>query len=157
MKDRIRALMLNRSGRFTSLPNRTEGDCFTVLLGFAGGQQNRPSADLRPRAFAVSLRLGFDLSASWKYFSPTSVQLKSEINGAFLCKRHQMQHLEFCTTLLGRGSSLRARHSHNDGGYQYETPFMINCLTNASKSDVRTRGSFPFALTEMTVMQATDN
>ncbi len=31
-------------------------------------------------------------------FSPTSVQLKSEINGAFLCKRHQKQHLEFCTT-----------------------------------------------------------
>src|SRR6266850_5554312 len=35
-----------------------------------------------------------------KHFSPTSDQLKSEINGAFLCKRHQKQHLEFCTTLL---------------------------------------------------------
>jgi len=34
------------------------------------------------------------------HFSPTSVQLKSEINGAFPCKRHQKQHLEFCTTLL---------------------------------------------------------
>src|SRR5580700_9505622 len=34
------------------------------------------------------------------HFSPTSVQLKSEINGAFPCKRHQMQHLEFCTILL---------------------------------------------------------
>jgi hypothetical protein len=33
------------------------------------------------------------------HFSPTSVQLKSEINGAFPCKRHQ-QHLEFCTILL---------------------------------------------------------
>jgi hypothetical protein len=30
-------------------------------------------------------------------FSPTSVQLKSEINGAFPCKRHQQRHLEFCT------------------------------------------------------------
>ncbi|SRR6266513_6211023 len=34
------------------------------------------------------------------HFSPPSVQLKSEINGAFPCKRHQKQHLEFCTTLL---------------------------------------------------------
>jgi hypothetical protein len=34
------------------------------------------------------------------HFSPTSIQLKSKINGAFLCKRHQKQHLEFCTTLL---------------------------------------------------------
>jgi hypothetical protein len=25
------------------------------------------------------------------------IQLKSEINGAFPCKRHQKQHLEFCT------------------------------------------------------------
>jgi len=33
-------------------------------------------------------------------FSPTSVQLKSEINGALRCKRHQQQHLELCTTLL---------------------------------------------------------
>jgi hypothetical protein len=33
-------------------------------------------------------------------FSPTSVQLKSEINGAFLCKRHQKQHLEFLTAFL---------------------------------------------------------
>jgi len=32
-----------------------------------------------------------------KHFSPTSVQFKSEINGAFLCKRHQKRHLEFCT------------------------------------------------------------
>jgi hypothetical protein len=31
--------------------------------------------------------------------SPTSVQLNSEIHGAFPCKRHQMQHLEFCTTI----------------------------------------------------------
>jgi hypothetical protein len=35
-----------------------------------------------------------------KYFSPTSVQFKSEINGAFLCKRHQKQHLEFLTAFL---------------------------------------------------------
>ena len=33
-------------------------------------------------------------------FSPTSVQFKSEINGAFPCKRHQEQHLEFLTALL---------------------------------------------------------
>jgi hypothetical protein len=42
-------------------------------------------------------------------FSPSSVQLKSEINGAFLCKRHQQRHLEFCTVyLLSRGSGVRA-------------------------------------------------
>jgi len=35
-----------------------------------------------------------------KDFSPTSVQFKNEINGAFLCKRHQEQHLEFLTALL---------------------------------------------------------
>jgi hypothetical protein len=34
-------------------------------------------------------------------FSPTSVQLKSEINGECSCKRHQRQHLEFSTTLFG--------------------------------------------------------
>jgi hypothetical protein len=34
------------------------------------------------------------------HFSPTSVQLKSEISGAFPCKRHQQRHLESCTTLL---------------------------------------------------------
>ncbi|SRR5260370_22663375 len=34
------------------------------------------------------------------HFSPTSVQLRSEINGAFPCKRHQKQHLEFCTAYL---------------------------------------------------------
>ncbi len=32
-----------------------------------------------------------------KHFSPTSLQFKSEINGAFPCKRHQKRHLEFCT------------------------------------------------------------
>ncbi len=42
------------------------------------------------------------------HFSPTSVQLKNEINGAFPCKRHQKQHLEFCTAyLLSRGSPVR--------------------------------------------------
>jgi hypothetical protein len=48
------------------------------------------------------------------HFSPTSVQLKSEINGAFLCKRRQKQHLEFCTAYLRTGGhrfeSCRARH-----------------------------------------------
>ena len=37
------------------------------------------------------------------HFSPTSVQVKSEINGAFPCKRHQKQHLEFCATYLRTG------------------------------------------------------
>jgi hypothetical protein len=50
-----------------------------------------------------------------KHFSPTSVQLKSEINGAFLCKRQQKQHLEFCTPCHepeGREFEFpRARHS----------------------------------------------
>src|SRR2546425_12923680 len=32
-------------------------------------------------------------STTLLHFNPTSVQLKSEINGAFLCKRHQKQHL----------------------------------------------------------------
>src|SRR6266481_4810146 len=35
-----------------------------------------------------------------KHFSPSSVQLKSEINGACLCKQHQKRHLEFCTAYL---------------------------------------------------------
>ena len=35
-------------------------------------------------------------SAPPNHFSPSSVQLKSEINGAFLCKRHQQRYLEFC-------------------------------------------------------------
>jgi hypothetical protein len=35
-----------------------------------------------------------------KHFSPSSVQFKSEINGMFLCKRHQQQHLEFLTAFL---------------------------------------------------------
>ena len=34
------------------------------------------------------------------HFGPSSVQLKGEINGAFLCKRHQQRHLEFCTVYL---------------------------------------------------------
>jgi len=39
---------------------------------------------------------------------PTSVQFKSEISGAFRCKRHQQRHLEFCTAyLLSRGSPVR--------------------------------------------------
>jgi len=43
-----------------------------------------------------------------KHFSPSSVQLKSEINGACLCKRHQKRHLEFCTAYLrSRGSGVR--------------------------------------------------
>jgi hypothetical protein len=37
-----------------------------------------------------------------KDFSPSSVQLKREINGAFLCKRHQQRHLELCTVYLLR-------------------------------------------------------
>jgi hypothetical protein len=42
------------------------------------------------------------------HFSPSSVQFKGEINGAFPCKRHQKQHLEFCTAyLLSRGSGVR--------------------------------------------------
>jgi hypothetical protein len=51
------------------------------------------------------------------HFSPTSLQLKSEINGAFPCKRHQKQHIGFCTIFLrteGREvESPRARHSLN--------------------------------------------
>src|SRR6202008_3726518 len=35
-----------------------------------------------------------------QHFSPSSVQRKSEINGACLCKRHQKRHLEFCTAYL---------------------------------------------------------
>ncbi len=54
------------------------------------------------------------LSFAPKYFSPTSVQLKSEINGAFPCKRHQKQHLEFCTTLLRtRRSGVRVPRAHH--------------------------------------------
>jgi hypothetical protein len=34
------------------------------------------------------------------HFSPSSVQFKSEINGALLCKRHQQQHLDFLTAFL---------------------------------------------------------
>src|ERR1700682_2955095 len=41
-------------------------------------------------------------------FSLTSVQFKSEINGAFPCKRHQKRHLEFCTAhLRSRVSGVR--------------------------------------------------
>ena len=51
-------------------------------------------------------------SAPPNHFSPSSVQLKSEINGAFLCKRHQQQHLEFCNAyLLSRGSGVRVSPS----------------------------------------------
>jgi hypothetical protein len=42
------------------------------------------------------------------HFSPSSVQLKSETNGVFLCKRHQQRHLEFCTVYLRtRGAGVR--------------------------------------------------
>jgi hypothetical protein len=44
-------------------------------------------------------------------FSPTSVQLKSEINGECSCKRHQRQHLEFSTTLFGTRRTVVQIHS----------------------------------------------
>src|SRR6267143_4055373 len=48
------------------------------------------------------------LRGSPHVFSPSSVQLKSEINGALPRKRHQTRHLEFCTAyLLSRGSRVR--------------------------------------------------
>jgi hypothetical protein len=41
-------------------------------------------------------------------FSPTSVQLKNQTDGAFPCQRHQKRHLEFCTAYLQtRGSGVR--------------------------------------------------
>ena len=50
--------------------------------------------------------------------SPISVQLKSEINGAFPCKRHQKQHLEFCTAFLRtRRSGVRVP----SGGPRFES------------------------------------
>src|SRR6267143_6610160 len=48
------------------------------------------------------------LRGSPHVFSPSSVQLKSEINGALPRKRHQTRHLEFCTAyLLSSGSRVR--------------------------------------------------
>jgi hypothetical protein len=44
-------------------------------------------------------------------FSPTSVQLKSEINGECSCKRHQRQHLEFFTTFFGTRRTVVQIHS----------------------------------------------
>jgi hypothetical protein len=46
-----------------------------------------------------------------KDFSPTSVQFKSEINGAVPCKRHQRQHLEFFTTFFGTRRTVVQIHS----------------------------------------------
>jgi len=62
---------------------------------------NRESGSCVPRNCAT-------IGVHPSHFSPTSVQFKSEINGAFLCKRHQKQHLEFCTAYLRtRGSGVR--------------------------------------------------
>jgi hypothetical protein len=48
------------------------------------------------------------------HFSPTSVQFKSEINGGFLCKRHQEQHLEFLTAFLRtRGREFESPRAHH--------------------------------------------
>jgi hypothetical protein len=63
-------------------------------------------------------------------FGPTSVQFKSEINGASLCKRHQKRHLEFCVAyLLSRG--LRVRISPGAPFFNYlqeilDFPFAIS-------------------------------
>jgi len=45
-------------------------------------------------------QIAFHSKKSLASFSPSSVQFKSEINGAFLCKRHQKQHLKFWNTVL---------------------------------------------------------
>jgi len=55
-------------------------------------------------------------------FSPTSVQLNSEINGAFLCKRHQQRHLEFCTILQSEGKAVlrvRTRAKSRENGHAH--------------------------------------
>src|SRR6516225_4892820 len=54
---------------------------------------------------------GIRLTGSEKYFSPTSDQFKSEINGECSCKRHQRQQLEFFTTLFGTRRSVVQIHS----------------------------------------------
>src|SRR6267143_2949979 len=59
--------------------------------------------------YAVPVRLLHSrLHAGLSRRTPTSVQFKSEINDALPRKRHQKQHLEFCTAYLrSRGSGVR--------------------------------------------------
>jgi hypothetical protein len=54
---------------------------------------------------------GVQCPLSLMHFSPTSVQFKSQINGAGPCKRHQSQHLEFSTTFFGTRRSVVQIHS----------------------------------------------
>src|SRR6266576_5381037 len=69
------------------------------------------TSGMQPASFFVAGSLAFrpPRKSMWprglaiihpSHFSPTSVQLKGEINGAFPCRRHQKQHLEICITLL---------------------------------------------------------
>ncbi len=68
------------------------------------------------------------------HFSPTSVQLKSEINGAFPCKRHQKQHLEFCTTLLRSGRKFNPSRCFRCA---YEFRAILGLLQSCSKESAR--------------------
>jgi hypothetical protein len=68
-------------------------------------------------------------------FSPTSVQLKSEINGECSCKRHQRQHLEFFTTFFGTRRSVVQIHSPR--------PIILKAATYRNTNGHRAPGSGP--------------
>jgi hypothetical protein len=102
-----------RGGRVTSYMIDIR---YSGVAEFRGGQVPGSSKlGQRPKAVsweiitpAIVLHSNGESTTLLPHFSPSSVQLKSEINGAFLCKRHQQRHLEFCTVcLLSRGSGVR--------------------------------------------------
>ena len=70
-------------------------------------------------------------------FSPTSVQLKSEINGECSCKRHQRQHLEFSTTLFGTRRTVVQIHSPR--------PTLLELTTYNTRKSERPHGAAPGA------------
>ena len=66
----------------------------------------------------------------------------SEINGAFLCKRHQQQHLEFLTAFLRTSRKLNPSRCF---GCAYEFRAVLGLLQSCSKmsshSQIRSRRS----------------
>jgi hypothetical protein len=86
--------VLRRSAR--KRPKLTSGDrLLWICLSRFWRDWRSALAIVKPEMVVPGIVPGFTSTN----FSPTSVQLKSEINGAFPRKRHQKQHLEFCTTL----------------------------------------------------------
>jgi hypothetical protein len=83
--------------------NDIRGGCLTSYIGrlshTAARLHSRPQSHYRESGNCVQIICANE-GVHPISFGPTSVQFESEINGAFSCKRHQKQHLEFLTAFL---------------------------------------------------------